>query len=76
MKVLNKIISKILIFFVLMYQKILSPYIPSSCRYTPTCSTYMIESLKKYGIFKGSYLGIIRILKCNPFNSGGYDPVP
>ena len=46
------------------------------CKFYPTCSNYMIESLNRYGTFKGLYLGIKRIIKCNPFNDGGYDPVP
>lgn len=58
-----------------LYQKI--PFsMHSSCRYTPTCSNYAIEAIEKYGIFKGSYLSIKRILRCNPFGSFGYDPVP
>ena len=46
------------------------------CRYTPSCSRYTLESIKKYGFFKGWFLGIKRILRCNPFGSYGYDPVP
>ncbi|MFQ5823343.1 MAG: membrane protein insertion efficiency factor YidD [bacterium] len=57
------------------YQKFVSPLFPPSCRFYPTCSEYTLQSLKKYGIFKGIWLGILRILKCHPFNSGGYDPL-
>jgi len=53
----------------------ISPVLPSSCRFTPSCSEYSIEALKEYGAFKGSYLAIKRILKCHPFHPGGYDPV-
>ena len=66
----------ILIFIIRVYQKILSPFLPRTCRFYPTCSAYYIEALKKYGFFKGSYIGIKRILRCHPWNDGGYDPVP
>jgi len=48
---------------------------PATCRFYPTCSVYFIQALEKYGFFKGSYLGIKRILRCHPFNPGGYDPL-
>lgn len=54
----------------------ISPILPDSCRFYPTCSNYFIEALQKRGFFVGCYLGIKRILKCNPFFEGGYDPVP
>lgn len=73
-------IKSILIFpFVLLirfYQIVISPVLPASCRYTPTCSHYTLEALKKHGLFKGGYLGIKRILSCNPWGGSGYDPVP
>jgi hypothetical protein len=50
--------------------------LPGKCRFIPTCSTYFIQAVQKYGPFKGSALGIRRILKCHPFHPGGYDPVP
>jgi len=55
------------------YQLAISPRIGSHCKYQPTCSEYMIQAVDKYGIIKGSLLGIIRILKCNPFSKGGVD---
>ena len=58
------------------YQLCISPIKPNSCRYTPTCSEYTIQALKKHGPFKGSYLSIKRILSCNPWGGSGYDPVP
>lgn len=58
------------------YQNIISPLIPPSCRFYPTCSNYYIEALKVHGFFKGNYLGIKRILKCNPLFEGGIDNVP
>ena len=70
-----KLMKKILIYFIKLYQKIPGPW-HNHCRYTPTCSDYIIISITKYGSFKGLYLGIKRILRCNPFGSYGYDPVP
>lgn len=57
------------------YQKYISPLIPPSCRFQPTCSQYAIEAIQKYGVFKGGAMAIWRILRCNPFGKGGYDPV-
>lgn len=65
----------ILIALVRMYQKYISPLLGSNCRFTPTCSAYAIQALEKYGAFKGSWLAIKRILRCHPFNKGGYDPL-
>ncbi len=67
--------KKILIYFIKLYQKIPGPW-HNRCRYTPTCSDYMIIAIKEYGSIKGLYLGIKRILRCNPLGSYGYDPVP
>ncbi|MBN1247825.1 MAG: membrane protein insertion efficiency factor YidD [Anaerolineae bacterium] len=58
------------------YQRYVSPALPPSCRFTPTCSQYTYEAIDRYGVFKGGWLGIKRIVRCNPFNPGGYDPVP
>ncbi|MBX3009556.1 MAG: membrane protein insertion efficiency factor YidD [Melioribacteraceae bacterium] len=57
------------------YQKIISPLFPPSCRFYPTCSEYAVQSITKYGIFKGGIKAVWRILRCNPFNKGGIDPV-
>ncbi|MDD4657199.1 MAG: membrane protein insertion efficiency factor YidD [Bacteroidales bacterium] len=74
------ILKKILIlpFLVLIkcYQLCISPLKPASCRYTPTCSAYSIEALKKHGPIKGLWLAVKRILSCNPWGGSGYDPVP
>lgn len=67
--------KKLLIAIIHIYQKIPGPW-HKMCRHIPSCSNYMIESLERYGVLKGSYLGIKRILRCNPLGSYGYDPVP
>ena len=58
------------------YRRFVSPFFPPCCRFTPTCSQYAIEAIQKYGACKGSLLALKRILRCNPFCKGGYDPVP
>ena len=68
--------KKFLIILIKIYQVCISPLFPACCRYTPTCSQYAIDAIKKYGPIKGFYLAAKRILRCNPFNEGGYDPVP
>lgn len=64
------------IFLVRVYQRAISPILPSSCRYSPTCSQYTVEAFQMHGLFKGSWLGIKRIASCNPWGGSGYDPVP
>jgi hypothetical protein len=59
-----------------LYQVALSPLLPPTCRFYPSCSRYGFEAIRKYGLFKGTAMAIWRILRCNPFNPGGYDPVP
>jgi putative membrane protein insertion efficiency factor len=66
----------IFIYVIDFYQKFISPLKPSCCRFYPTCSQYAKEAIDKYGVVKGSYLAVKRILRCHPFNPGGYDPVP
>jgi putative membrane protein insertion efficiency factor len=66
----------LLIKMIRFYQKFISPLKTVHCPYTPTCSQYGLEAIQKYGAFKGSLLAIWRILRCNPFSKGGYDPVP
>ena len=72
----KKILGLIFILIIRIYQYTISPYFPASCRYTPTCSAYGVEALKKHGAFKGGWLTIKRILSCNPWGGSGYDPVP
>ncbi len=72
----KKIIIAPFLSLIYLYKIILSPLLPASCRFQPTCSSYFIEALKTYGLFKGFYLGIKRILSCNPWGKNGYDPLP
>ena len=66
----------IMIWLIRLYQKFISPLKPPSCRFTPTCSAYAIEAFRKRGFFVGLILTVSRILRCNPFSRGGYDPGP
>lgn len=68
--------KKIIISLVRGYQFVLSPWLGQSCRFTPTCSHYMIEAVERFGVFRGCGLGIWRIMRCHPFCDGGHDPVP
>ncbi len=67
--------KKLLIFLIEKYQKHISPFLSNKCKYYPSCSEYMKQAVLKYGFFKGFFLGVKRIIRCNPFSKGGYDPV-
>ncbi len=58
-----------------LYKSLVSPFLPASCRYVPTCSEYAAEAVARYGVLRGSAMGLWRLLRCNPFTRGGYDPV-
>ena len=73
---IKRLPADFLILLIRIYQVTLSPWIGKSCRYTPTCSNYGIEAIRKYGFFKGGWLTFKRILSCNPWGGSGYDPVP
>ena len=73
---LNRWLSKILTAIVQFYKKFISPLTPASCRYQPTCSSYMLEAIELHGAVKGFWLGIKRIGRCHPWGGSGYDPVP
>lgn len=75
-KWLKIFLTKFFCTLIRIYQICISPLHGPCCRFTPTCSAYSLEAIKKYGPFKGVILSIKRILKCNPFHDGGYDPVP
>jgi putative membrane protein insertion efficiency factor len=76
MKTLLQILSLPFIFLIRVYQKVISPWLGPSCRFTPTCSQYAVEALQKYGAVKGLWLAIKRIARCNPWGGHGHDPVP
>jgi uncharacterized protein len=67
--------KKIAVFLLKLYRLFVSPYVPTTCRFYPTCSCYMMEAIQKKGFWGGLSLGLLRILKCNPFHPGGFDPV-
>ena len=73
---LKSIIGAFFIVLIRIYQNLISPILPNACRYTPTCSQYGIEAIKKYGAFKGGWLTLKRIASCNPWGGHGHDPVP
>ena len=75
MKIIGKLVSKVMILMIRFYQIFISPLLPKTCRFYPTCSTYFIQALNKYGPIKGTILGVKRILRCHPGNPGGYDPL-
>lgn len=75
-KTLNRLPRLVLIFLIRGYQQVISPLLPRSCRFVPTCSAYAVEALQRYGVIKGGWLAIKRILRCHPWHPGGFDPVP
>ncbi|TAH40467.1 MAG: membrane protein insertion efficiency factor YidD [Bacteroidetes bacterium] len=76
MKFFKKILVRILIGIIRLYQGAISPFFRASCRFTPSCSQYGIEAIKKYGPLKGTYLTIKRLSRCHPWGGHGYDPLP
>ncbi|MVN91939.1 membrane protein insertion efficiency factor YidD [Mucilaginibacter aquatilis] len=73
---IKRCVGAVFIALIKVYQYIISPILPSACRYTPTCSQYGVEAIKKYGPFKGGWLTLKRIGRCNPWGGHGHDPVP
>jgi putative membrane protein insertion efficiency factor len=69
-------VSYLLILLLKLYKGAISPYLPRACRYTPTCSEYGMEAIKKYGPFKGTFLTLKRVSRCHPWGGHGHDPVP
>ena len=74
--ILKAIVGGFFVALIKLYQYLLSPLLGAQCRYTPTCSQYGIEAIKKYGSFKGGWLTLKRIARCNPWGGHGHDPVP
>ncbi len=68
--------KKVFLGLIRFYQKNISPALPPSCRFTPSCSHYTYEAIERYGVISGGWLGLRRIARCHPWNPGGYDPVP
>ncbi|MDR0249296.1 MAG: membrane protein insertion efficiency factor YidD [Oscillospiraceae bacterium] len=68
--------KRLLLRLIRFYRRHISPALPPTCRFVPTCSAYALEAVEKYGALKGSLLAAKRLLSCNPFHKGGYDPVP
>ena len=75
-QILCKALERLMLALIWYYRHCISPLTPAACRYTPTCSQYAVEAIKKYGPFKGGWLALKRILRCNPWGGSGYDPVP
>jgi uncharacterized protein len=69
-------VRKVLVFPILVYQRVLSPLLPHRCRFYPTCSHYAVEAIEKHGPARGLWLALKRFVKCQPLHPGGYDPVP
>ncbi|MFZ2914273.1 MAG: membrane protein insertion efficiency factor YidD [Rectinemataceae bacterium] len=76
MNAVKRLLSFPFLILIKLYQLLISPLFPPSCRFVPTCSAYAYEAVSKYGPFKGILLAARRILKCHPFHPGGFDPVP
>jgi len=74
-KISGTVLRNIFIFSIKFYQRIFSPLFPPSCIYTPTCSSYAVTALHKYGVFKGGLKALMRVVRCTPFHQGGFDPV-
>ena len=72
----RSLLKTIAIIPVRLYQYLIRPMLPNACRYNPSCSQYAVEAIDKHGAFKGSWLGLRRILRCHPWGGQGYDPVP
>ncbi len=72
---MRRIVVKTVIAVLTIYQRFISPLFPPSCRFYPTCSQYSIEAIGSYGLWRGGLLSLHRVLRCNPFNPGGYDPL-
>ncbi|MBN1688039.1 MAG: membrane protein insertion efficiency factor YidD [Candidatus Omnitrophica bacterium] len=73
---IHALIAFPIILMIKIYQRLISPFFPGSCRHMPTCSQYMIEAIQEHGILGGNWLALRRILRCHPWGTSGYDPVP
>ncbi|MEW5816476.1 MAG: membrane protein insertion efficiency factor YidD [Spirochaetota bacterium] len=75
-RTVSRVFQTAFIVLIELYRKIISPFLPPSCRFYPTCSSYALTAIRRYGPGKGTVLAAKRILRCHPLNPGGYDPVP
>ena len=75
MMYMQKLVHWFVLRLILFYQYAISPHFPSCCRYVPTCSTYAYQAVQKYGICRGGFMAVRRLLRCHPFHPGGYDPL-
>lgn len=75
-KGISWLVGRLFILLIRFYQLVISPLLPPTCRYTPTCSAYSLQAIRKYGAFKGGWLAIKRIGSCHPWGGSGHDPVP
>jgi putative membrane protein insertion efficiency factor len=73
---MNQVPRKIVVLLIQGYRQVISPLFPPTCKYYPTCSAYALTAVERYGVFRGGWLAVKRIVRCNPFSHGGYDPVP
>lgn len=73
---LNKLLCFVFLIPVHVYRKLISPLVPPRCKYYPTCSSYAVQAVMRYGVFRGGWLAVWRLLRCNPWSFGGFDPVP
>ena len=71
-----KAARRVLVLPIRLYQRFISPFLPPTCRFSPTCSQYALEAVLEHGVLRGSWLALRRVLRCHPFSAGGYDPVP
>jgi hypothetical protein len=69
-------VKSLIVALIRAYQKVISPLLPRACRFHPSCSEYMRQAIQKFGVAKGSWLGIKRLSRCHPWHPGGYDPIP
>ncbi len=72
----GRFLSVTAVYIIKLYKLLISPILPASCRYYPSCSDYSVQAIKRFGVIKGGYLASRRILSCNPFGGSGFDPVP
>lgn len=76
METISRVVRQIYVLPIKFYKACISPMLPASCRFTPSCSTYALQAIMKHGVFRGSWMAVKRIMRCHPWGGSGYDPVP